>query len=106
MSDSDNKRVQERIDGLLGEIKTQTGAASSNSRVFAIAIERLVREIIHLEDQMNCGCMTIPDIRNKLTPLTHLISMIELKRKAQIEQALPQAKRSINYLADRKIYNI
>lgn len=48
--------------------------------------------------------LTVPDIRNKLSPITHLIGMIEREEPDFIEKAIPQAKISVNYLAQREVY--
>lgn len=48
--------------------------------------------------------LDIPDIRNKLSPITNLISLLE---NGEIEWALKEIKQckiSINYLADREVY--
>ena len=47
----------------------------------------------------------IPDIRNKLSPITHLISMVERNEPKFIKKAIPQAKKSVNYLAQRDVYS-
>ena len=47
----------------------------------------------------------IPDIRNKLSPITHLISMVERNEPEFTKQAIPQAKKSVNYLAQREVYS-
>lgn len=47
----------------------------------------------------------IPDIRNKLSPITHLISMVERNEPDFIKKAIPQAKESVNYLAQREVYS-
>ena len=49
--------------------------------------------------------LTVPDIRNKLSPITHLISMVERKEPDYIKKAIPQAKKSVNYLAQRDVYS-
>ena len=47
----------------------------------------------------------IPDIRNKLSPITHLISMVERNEPDFVIKAIPQAKESVNYLAQREVYS-
>ena len=50
----------------------------------------------------------IPDIRNKLSPITHLITIIEDERfdkEKLLPKALDGAKRSVNYLAQREVYS-
>lgn len=49
--------------------------------------------------------LTIPDIRNKLTPITTLIAMIERGEIELANQAIEQCKISINYLAQREVYS-
>ena len=51
------------------------------------------------------SALTVPDIRNKLSPITHLISMIERNEPDFIKKAIPQAKESVNYLAQREVYS-
>lgn len=48
--------------------------------------------------------LTIPDIRNKLSPITHLISMVERDEIEYAKKALTQSKLSVNYLAKREVY--
>lgn len=48
--------------------------------------------------------LTIPDIRNKLTPITTMISLFEDGHFEYIEKHLPEIKKSINYLAQREVY--
>lgn len=48
---------------------------------------------------------TIPEIRNSLSPITHLISMVEIGDDEHIKNALLPAKKSVNFLADRKVYD-
>lgn len=53
--------------------------------------------------------LTVPDIRNKLSPVTHLVSLIERdlgdeRIEEMIIESLPQVKDSINYLAQREVY--
>jgi len=50
--------------------------------------------------------LTVPDIRNKLTPITHLIAMVERGENELIQKSLSQAKESVNYLAQRNVYQI
>ena len=50
----------------------------------------------------------IHDIRNKLSPITYLITIIEDERfdkEKWLPKALEGAKRSINYLAQRDVYS-
>ncbi|MCK9477003.1 MAG: hypothetical protein M0R46_13845 [Candidatus Muirbacterium halophilum] len=56
-------------------------------------------------DYLNAPDEVVADVRNKLSPMTNLISMIEFGAdKEYIEKLLPQVKLSINYLAKRKVY--
>lgn len=50
------------------------------------------------------GTLTIPDIRNKLSPVTHLISMLEIDEMESVLKILPLVKDCLNYLADRDVY--
>lgn len=49
--------------------------------------------------------LTIPDIRNKLSPITHLISLVERNESDFIEKVISQAKESVNYLSQREVYS-
>lgn len=60
-----------------------------------------LREVPEKEE---LSTLTIPDIRNKLSPITHLISMIERNEPELVKQAILQAKESVNYLAQREVY--
>lgn len=57
------------------------------------------------QDNQTGGQLYVNDIRNKLSPITHLISMIEIGRLVFAQEALEQAKKSVNYLAKRKVYD-
>lgn len=57
-----------------------------------------------MKDTQNGGQLYVNDIRNKLSPITHLISMIEIGRLDLAQQGLEQAKKSVNYLAKRNVY--
>ena len=57
-----------------------------------------------IAEELSKEFLDIPDVRNKLTPLTHLISMVERNHEKHIKDALPQAKKSINYLAQREVF--
>ncbi len=47
----------------------------------------------------------VPDIRNKLTPITNMIALFERGEYAYIKnKGLDEVKKSVNYLADRQIY--
>lgn len=48
--------------------------------------------------------LTIPDIRNKMTPITHLISLIEIGELDMAKESLKQAKVSVSYLIQRDEY--
>lgn len=49
--------------------------------------------------------LSIPDIRNKLSPITNMIALFERGEYAYIKnRGLDEVKRSINYLACRSIY--
>jgi|SRR6187402_435999 len=47
----------------------------------------------------------VPDIRNKLTPITNMITLFEDGEYDYIkDNCLEEVKKSVNYLADRQIY--
>lgn len=49
----------------------------------------------------------VPDIRNKLTPITNMIALFERGEYDYIKnKGLDEVKKSINYLADRTIYEL
>ncbi|HSE99948.1 MAG TPA: hypothetical protein VLA48_03545 [Nitrososphaeraceae archaeon] len=49
--------------------------------------------------------LTIPDIRNKLSPITNMIALFERGEYAYIKnKGLDEVKKSINYLAQRDVY--
>jgi hypothetical protein len=49
--------------------------------------------------------LDIPDIRNKLSPITNLIQLIEKGEFGWAMKQLKQCKKSVNYLADRKVFD-
>lgn len=65
-------------------------------------INKVIFEIRDL--LVNDNLFSVPDVRNKLSPITHLISMVELDEKDFIKEAIPGAKKSINYLSKRNVY--
>lgn len=51
--------------------------------------------------------LTIPDIRNKLSPITNMIALFERGDYACIKnKELYEVKKSINYLCNREVYKI
>ena len=53
--------------------------------------------------------LSIPDIRNKLSPITHLITVLtrdRIDKDKWLPKAIDGAKRSVNYLAQREVYPI
>lgn len=62
------------------------------------------KHIDHKKADPDNKALTIPDIRNKLGSIVHLISMIEDNRPDQVQNTLPTAKKAVNYLADREVY--
>jgi hypothetical protein len=46
-----------------------------------------------IAEELSKEFLDIPDVRNKLTPLTHLISMIDRNDEKHTKDALPQAKK-------------
>lgn len=56
---------------------------------------------------MNRETLEIADIRNKLSAITTLIDLFERDEFAYIKnKGLMEAKKSVNYLADREIYEL
>jgi hypothetical protein len=74
----------------------------SDSSTKCQGYQRLLELIEFNKDDQ--GSITIPDIRNKLSPLTHLISMVERGEQEYALESLEQAKKSINYLSRREVY--
>ena len=69
-----------------------------------ISLEIAQKKLFVLFDVIE-STLGIPDIRNKLSPITHLISMVERNEPDFIKKAIPQAKESVNYLAKREVYS-
>jgi hypothetical protein len=57
------------------------------------------------ENAVSESTLTIPDIRNKLSPVTTLIEMLERGEIELAKQSIEQSKISINYLAQRDVYS-
>ena len=51
--------------------------------------------------------LTVPDIRNKLTPIVNLIALLQCDEMVDdyIPKEIEQCKISINYLAKRDVYS-
>jgi len=67
-----------------------------------IITPELANEAINIEDKID-----VPDIRNKLSPVTHLICLLESDHdgmKELIPDAIISVKRIVNYLAKREVY--
>ena len=64
----------------------------------------MVEDFDAIAEELSKEFLDVPDVRNKLTPLTHLISMVERNDEKHTKDALPQAKKSINYLAKREVF--
>ena len=69
-----------------------------------ISLEIAQKKLFVLFD-VSESTLGVPDIRNKLSPITHLISMVERNEVDFIKRAIPQAKESVNYLAQREVYS-
>lgn len=72
-----------------------------------ISLEIAQKKLFVLFD-VSESTLGIPDIRNKLSPITHLITIIEDERfdkEKWLPKALDGAKRSVNYLAQREVYS-
>jgi hypothetical protein len=64
-------------------------------------------KLVEISESDLGGMLPINDIRNKLTPLTHLVTLLESGvefDKKHLDSALKQAKESINYLSKRNVY--
>ena len=48
--------------------------------------------------------LDIPDIRNKLSTITHLIALVQMGDLNSAQKHLIICKEAVNYLADRKVY--
>lgn len=72
-----------------------------------------VREVEELEKKVNnldipvvrASTLDVPDIRNRLSPIVHLVSMVEDSENTFIDEIIPQVKENVNYLAQRKVYS-
>lgn len=50
------------------------------------------------------GFLTLPDLRNKLSPICHLISMLEIGEFDLALDSLEQVRKSVNYIAQRDVF--
>ena len=50
--------------------------------------------------------LTIADIRNKLSPITHLIWCIENDKIEHAKECLPIVKQSVNHLCQKEKYKL
>lgn len=50
--------------------------------------------------------LDLADVRNKLSPITTLITMLEHGEKEMLPECIKQAKISVNYLANSDVYNL
>ena len=70
----------------------------------------VMSKIDKIFDEFEKESRIIPDIRNKLSPITTLISLIEIgdlsMDDAYILKAIKQCKVSVNYLADKDVYDL
>jgi len=83
-------------------VKKTTGLDDADIYVFSV--EQLNKFV---ENHIKKTHLDIPDIRNKLSPVTHLIGMVELIKENGMDwviKALPHAKKSVNYLSQRDVY--
>jgi len=51
-------------------------------------------------------CLTIPDIRNKLSPFTLIIDFLEEQEFVYAIKCIQEAKKSVNYLSNSENYKI
>lgn len=70
--------------------------------------EALVEESkVWFAEKENKNILTIPDIRNKLSPITNMVALFERGEYDYIkEKGLDEVKKSINYLCDREVYKL
>lgn len=74
------------------------GLFKDKAEIILEEIEK-TKHLIEFEDSLE-----IPDIRNKLTPITNMIALFE---KGHIDMIkLEEVKKSINYLANREVYEL
>jgi len=66
----------------------------------------VMSKIDKIFDEFEKESLDIPDIRNKLSPITTFINIFEegWGSKKYLTKLLPQCKKSINYLANREVY--
>lgn len=58
------------------------------------------------QEEENEEWIHVPDIRNKLSPVCHLITMVDMGRFASAKVVLQQSKVAVNYLSKRSVYSI
>lgn len=63
---------------------------------------KIIRKVKELME--SSGSLPVHDIRNKLGPITSLISVFESPESVYISPYIKAAKSSINYLAKRQVY--
>ena len=92
----DKKAFRQDVEELLGNLVS--GKSFIKTTTNLIMLKLLIRE------GEADPTLTVPDIRNKLTPVTHLISMIERDEPEYVKKCLPSVKQSVNYLAQNDVY--
>lgn len=100
--DNSKKHIDSLKNELLSELK------HLNELDYLGEDDELLYSLLKNDNPSEKEILCIPDIRNKLSPITHLITVIELddeRIKEMLPDALTNAKRVINYLAQREVYN-
>ena len=81
------------------EGKIHYGLFVEKANIILEEIEK-TKHLIEFEDSLE-----VPDIRNKLSPITNMIALFERGEYAYIkDKGLDEVKKSVNYLAQRDVY--
>jgi len=81
------------------EGKVHYGLFVEKANIILEEIEK-TKHLIEFKDSLE-----IPDIRNKLSPITNMIALFERGDYAYIKnKGLDEVKKSINYLTQREVY--
>jgi hypothetical protein len=59
---------------------------------------------VHPNGEKDCDTLTVPDLRNKLSPICHLILLVEDGDYIEAVNAIEKAKEMVNYIAQREVY--
>lgn len=83
------------------EGKVHYGLFVEKANIILEEIEK-TKHLIEFEDSLE-----VPDIRNKLSPITNFIALFERGEYAYMKnKGLDEVKKSINYLAQRDVYEL